>query len=356
MSISLPTPELSWRFQLQTRVTYTSVLQCAGDAIYTIITRLISEGWTCKGSCDGTTGAMDGVNRITAGNKFQTRFSGSAGAQSWIVLTDGDGADIVWSFNSAADDRVNYWWSPKGIATVAGTATNEPTATDQTRMTAFFTTTFVSMVGSGTSGDRLVSVWTTSDHKNFRVGIARSGVWVSCHGKETYTTATLGAGITLHPGFAFMYPGDSFTASNSNAYRGLLECCTTVSAAATDQFRTTGYRTDGGGTALTLARYTTIAGIVGAATNPDLGQYIGTVQLPLQGGSSYPLRRLGLISGTASHEGFVGKMKDWYFGHLDATIGSGSTYGTLAWIVMGGSLNCPGIIWPWDGTTTVVMS
>jgi hypothetical protein len=356
MAISLPTPELTWRFQLNTRITYTSVLQCSGDCIYTIITRLIAEGWTCKGSCDGTTGAMDGTNRITAGNKFQTRFSGSAGAQSWIVLTDGDGADIVFSFNSAADDRVNFWWSPKGIATVAGTATNEPTATDQSRVTAFFTTNFISMVGSGTSSDRLVNIWTTADHKNFRVAIARANAWVICFGKESYTPATLASGITLHPGFAFMFPGDSFTAQVGVANRGILEQCTTVSAAGTDQFRCLGYETDGGGFALDLARYTTICGIVGAATNPTLSQTLGTVQLPLQGGASYALRRLGLISGTSGHEGFVGKMKDWYYGHLDATIGSGVAYGTFQWYVMNGVANGAGFIWPGDGATGIVMS
>lgn len=356
MSISLPSPELTWRFQLQTRVTYTSVLQVTGDCIYTIITRLINEGWTCKGSCDGTTGAMDGVNRITAGNKFQTRFSGAAGAQSWIVLTDGDGADIVWSFNSAADDRVNFWWSPGGHAVAAGTPAQEPTATDQMRTFTVWTTAFVSMVGTATSGDRLVSVWTTADKKNFRVAIARANAWVICYGKETYTPATLGAGITLHPGYIFCFPGDSFTSVTGQAYRGMLGYAFGASSTAPDQFMTRGYRTDGAGAALELARYTLCAGIASSLNvSPDLGTLMNTQPI-LQGGASYILRRMGLVSQTSGHEGFVGKMKDWYFGHLAATIGSGATYGTLNWIVMNGVLNGGGFIWPWDGTTTVVMS
>lgn len=324
--------------------------------MYTLVTRLIAEGWTCKGSCDGTTGAMDGVNRITDGTKFRTRFSGSAGAQSWVVLTDGDGADLVWSYNSAADDRVNFWWSPGGHAAAAATPNQEPTATDQDRISAFFTTTFISLISSVASGDRLVSIWTTADRKNFRLAIARAGTFTTCCGKESYTPATLGAGVTLHPGYAHIFPGDGFTASAGTGWRGVVGNTSSVNVGQTDQFRCRGYRVDGGGALLDLARYTTFYGNSGPVANPGLDFCVGNVQSPLQGSASYPLRRLGLASATSGHEGNVGKMRDWYFGHVSGTIGSGVTYGPLQWIVVNGPTNGVGFIWPWDGSTTVVMA
>lgn len=355
MAISLPTPEVTWNFQLQTRVSYTSLNQVAAECVYTVVTRLIAEGWTVKGSCDGTTGAMDAVNRWTDYTKAQTRFNGVAGAQSWIVLTDAHGGNVVFSYNGATDDRYNFWWSPLGDVVINGTnSTYEPTATTQIRMNAYYTSTFMGLVGTGTSGDRLVSVWTTNDAKNFRVAIARAGNWQCCFGVEEYAPAVLGAGITLQPSFAWIYPGDSL---QNTSGRGLLGVATTPSANTFDQWRVMGYRTDGGGTELIYARTTKIIGA--AAGTPIVTTDTGRGETPeLQGGASYDMRSLGLYSQTSGHKGNVGRIRDWYWGTNNAP---GITYGTLEWIIVHGGSNTTdlteyGFAWPWDGATLVVMS
>lgn len=343
MSIGLPTPEVSWQFALQTRITYTSVVQCCGDIIYNLVQTLKTQGWTVKGSCDGTTGAMDGVDRWagTPANA-RVRFNGSAGAQSWFVLTDGDGANLGFSFNGAADDRYNVWWSPTGVAVAAGTANQEPTATDMIRLNAFFTSTPPTIAGSGTSGDRILSIWYTTDHKNFRCMVARSGAWVCGFGKEQYSAAQLGTGITLHPGFAwYLYGAVTNTRSGTND--------AAATAALNDQFRTTAYRTDGGGTALAVVRKMPWSGLSSTGTPTYLSST--TVAKALQGGSVYGMKRMSLESITTSHEGDIGKMKDWWIGR--SGVGDGDTYGSLQFIVIN-AVN--GFVWPWDGATAVVMT
>ncbi len=350
MAIALPTVEVSWSMNLFNRIAYASVNQVCGDVIYTVVKRLINQGWTVKGSCDGTTGAMDGVDRWTDVTKARVRFNGSAGAQSWFVLTDADGANVVFTYNAAVDDVYSMWWSPTGVAAAAGTPAQEPTATDKILNNKFFTTTPGTIVGTTTSGDRLVSIWTDSNH-SFRVAVAHNNGWKSLFGKERYTAGAVAAGITLHAGFMF-YINGGLTPLTSGA-RSLLNN-PVATGGVTDQWRCTSFRSNGGGIGLELSREVRLTGENGN-TGAVPGNWEGTT-MPMAGGTQYMMKRFGLFvawdsAGAGSQYGSIGKIKDWWMGKKADT--DGNTYGSNAFIVVNGS---GGLVWPLDGATVPVMN
>lgn len=350
MPIVLPDPAVAWNILACQRVTYVSVVQVMRDVIFKVKVELKARGWTVKGSSNGAAGGMDAVDRWVTAADAGTRFNGAGGAQSWIVLTDGDGADIVFSYNAAADDIYNIRVSPGGVATVAGTATFEPTIADSLDMNKFYTTTVGTIVNATASLDRLVSVWTSPDHKSFRVAIARNGTWVSMFGKERFTPATYAGGIVVHPGFAHYINGGAAAGTRGE---NILFANAAVTAAITAQIRTAARRTDGAGAVLQCARYCKVIG--SSTTAPTIGPDATdqqSVQADLQGAASYALRKMGLYSHTSSHIGDVGLMIDWFLGRITGA-GDGDTYGALRWIVMKAVL---GIVWPWDTTTVVAMS
>ncbi len=348
MPIALPVPETTWTILPCVQVLYTSLAQVCAESIFTIVKRLKAQGYTVKGSCDGVTGAMDGVDRWDVFAKAQVRFNGAAGAQSWFVLTDGDGADIVFSFNSATDDQYNFWVSYTGVAIAAGTPAQEPTATDQSRINAFYTAVSPNnptIVNEATSLPRRVSVWVRTDRKGFRVAIARNNVWVSKFGKDRHLAATYGAGVTVHPGHGFYMAGNGVDTGNSG--RIIMSSAATAANTRVQQFLITVRRTDTGSN-LSCAKYTRITGGVG----DPVWQWDTSVGQPsLQGGVSYQLRRYGIYAVAGGSDGDVGRFIDWYLGRHVVT--AGDTYGTLEWITIDPNF---GIIWPWDGVTVPVMS
>jgi len=124
-------------------------------------------GYTVKGSCDGTTGAMDGTNRITAATKWATRNNGSAGAQCWIVLADGAGINWCFSYNSASDGTLRLAHSTGGNYVAAGTPSNQPTATDECFDSA--SSDWVITATLGSRFDQVWHLWGSSDKKMFRI-------------------------------------------------------------------------------------------------------------------------------------------------------------------------------------------
>lgn len=348
MPITLPVPAVAWNILPCQRVTYASVLQVSRDVVFLIVKRLIAQGWTVRGSSNGAAAGMDGVDRWATAADAGTRFNGVAGAQSWFVLRDGDGADIVFSFNGATDDVWNFWVSLGGLA--IANATNvlyEPTATDAQTTNKFYTTTPGTIVGATASLDRLVSVWTRPDHRGFRVAVARNAAWISRFGKDAHTPATYASGITVHPGHAF-YINGSLSAAASGS---ILHSGSAVANAANLQFIVRTKRTDGAGVLVTCAKYTKVIGGNGNPGSIDQHTY-SAVQSTLQGAASYALRRYGIWSITATADGDIGLFVDWFLGRTTGS-SDGDTYGALQWI----TVDAPnGVIWPWDGATPVAMS
>lgn len=356
MPFTLPAKVVAWLRKLQTRLAYTSVNQSAGDAMYTIANELITtRGFTCKGSSTGTVAAMDGVFRWTGGNDAKTRGVGASAACSWVVITLAGGrGDVVFAYNAATDDVYNVWWSPSGVATVAGTATFEPTAADQVLLNKFYTTTPGTIVGTTTAGDRLVSIWSRPDKGGFRVAIARGGAWESLFGVDVLTQDTYGAGITLLDTTAF-YINGGFNANINTPNFTMLNGSGLANGGVTGQKRFVARRTDGGGASLECAHKMKIVGqaTTGATSNSGLDL---TFAPELQGGASFAMKRYGLYSVTTSHRGDVGTLIDWYLSRnvtAASPAADGDTAGALDWICVESTAS---MWWDWDGTTAVAMS
>lgn len=351
MPLALPAAQVAWNFELQKRCAYASVNQAAGDVMYEVAKELITDrAFTCKGSSTGAAAGMDGVFRWANGNDAKTRFNGSGGAQSWVVITLAGGrGDVVFSYNAAADDVYNVWWSPSGVVAVAGTATNEPTATDQVLLNKFYTTPGT-IVGSTAAGDRLVSIWSHPNKYGFRVAIARAGAWVSLFGVDQFTPDTYGTGITLLDVAGF-YINGAFNPSQNGTNLNLMNSSTSNATADNTQKRFICRRTDGGGTTLTdVSHKVKGVGESGSATAMTmLGDQGFTPEL--QGGATYLMKRYGLFSRLAGHRGDIGWLQDWFLSRQTAA--DGDTTGALAWICVESASS---MWWKWDGATAVVMS
>lgn len=85
-----------------------------------------SSPWTVVGSSDGTTGALDGVDRWTSGTLIDTNRG-----HAWIVLEQAGwngGGQVCWQWNGGA--VIWFFSSPLGTFS-GGSATARPTATDE---------------------------------------------------------------------------------------------------------------------------------------------------------------------------------------------------------------------------------
>lgn len=348
--MALPTLGTAWAFSLCNRITYASVVQVARDTMYLVKNFLVAHGHTVKGSCNGTTGAMDGVDRWASAADAGTRFNGAGGAQSWIVLTNADGSDTCFSYNSAADDIYRVAVSHAGDYVAAGTPAQQPTATNEQLVNTFFTTTtaFQTIVKSTASGDRLVSIWARTDGKGFRVAVARAGVWVTTFGNDRHSAVPYAGGVTVAP---------------SHGFGGAMETATLVSSFASDSPATAVANTMGprfvvmtnlGAKLASCAKGCEAQGLANASMTIDAGKNFAP---ELQGSTEYPLSRIGIYSTLASSRGKVGNLIDWWIGRITG-VADGDTYGNREFIVINALY---GLVWPWDGTpgvagTAVVMT
>lgn len=172
--MSLPTPVKTWNHNANNRITFVSNTQCMQDAIVAFKNELKTRGFTVKGSCDGTTGAMDGVDRLGG---FTVRGASPTAPQSWIVLehTGMGGVEILIAYQGAATTNMKLALSQSGVWTLAATATHQPTATDE----QIVMPNTGNLDGAATSGDRLWSTAISSDGSQVHLIIARAGVWVN---------------------------------------------------------------------------------------------------------------------------------------------------------------------------------
>ena len=360
MPFLVPGASIAFNKSLQNRIAWTGVSATTmGGVFYTIANHLINTcGFTCKGSCDGTTGAMDGVNRWTNAAAASTVFGGASGAQSWIVITLAGGrGDVVFSHNNKPNasgpqrgDIISFWWSPGGNAIVnAGGSTWEPTATDQIVLNGFYTNSLdpgCTIMGS-VAADKLVSVWAEPSKHGFRVAIASSGAFQSEFGVATVAQDQYGAGITVLDVVAFyMNGGLNFRTTPSTT----LNHQASAANQGTTQVLFRGRRTDGAGATLECARKMKVVG-QGLTTAID-PQIENTGFGGLQGGAMYSMKTVGLYSTSGSpNNGDVGTLMDWYASKVNAA--DGNTIGNLDWICVE---NTCSMWWPWDGATPVVMS
>lgn len=169
--MTTPVSAKSWAASMLVNqtITFISLLDTLGNYVVGNTNQMIAKGFTCVGSSNGVTAAMDGVNRCTLAAGFAVRATIAGAAQSWIVVSDGT-VQIKFTYKGASDDIATVAFSPGSLYVVAGTATFEPTATDERLI---ITTT--SIIGSTASGNRVFHVWIDSTHRLWRTAIMSAG-------------------------------------------------------------------------------------------------------------------------------------------------------------------------------------
>lgn len=320
--MALPTVVKTWSYSLNNRITFVSLTDTTQRYLFGIKDFLKTTGtYTIKGSASAGTGAMDGVDRWSTSASVTPQAANTTSSVAWVVLTDGNGCDICLSFVGGSADIARISFSPGGLYVAAGTANNTPTATDEQVIL-----TGVTLVNATASADRLWNGWVSSDKKLCRFNVARSGSWTGqVWGVELLTSSVIGPPAVFSP----VVWGFGLT-PNSGAF--------------TNQ------------TNMGLARIVVASVVFSTPARMMMEVFSGfaawaNILVEAQGGTAYPIFPVSIASVTTGVTGKIGALIDWWLGRTSIT--DGDTYGTLQFI----NVNiATGIIWPWDGSTTPVLT
>lgn len=151
----------TWTITPNVRNAYVSLVSMMGWWLYQNKLAMTTAGWTVVFSCDGTTGptnSSDTTDRWASSANCQTRATSAAAAQSWIVLANADGVQVLFAFQGASDDICRVSMSQGALFTLAGTTTNQPTATDE-----LIITNGTTVINATTSADRVMSIGCTTE-------------------------------------------------------------------------------------------------------------------------------------------------------------------------------------------------
>lgn len=317
---------------LNQTITFASLLTTLGTYVTGIANQAIAKGYTCAGSSNGVTAAMDGVNRCTLAAGFAVQAANTTTAQSWIVITAANGAQTCFAFVGATNDIARISCSPGGLFVVAGTATFTPTATDEV-----VGSSATSLIGNTASGNRVFNVQIDSAHNGWRAFIFRAGIvagpllFCELYDPQAYCTATIAVPV---------WCGAQAAASISSLG---------------NVFGTYSVNSIGGATRMTVSGTPTTVNMGGSgktlgnsATGQDnLAQELNSNQ--------FVNRSIGVSSVTATARGDVGNRFDWYYdqefkacGELDAS----KTWVMLNIAAAAGSSG--GTLWTWDSTVATV--
>jgi hypothetical protein len=333
----LPNYQKSWILGPNNRVAYVSLNDVMASLFFSIKSFLVTNGYTIKYTCNGTTGPTSGsdhTDRLITKANCTTRGAAAGNAQSFLVVTDGNGADILFAYQGGTDDLFKIMYSPGGLYTPAGTANQQPTATDETPVVVN-----ASIIGTNTLQDRVWHLWTTTDKKMFRCAVFKVGAHVYSFGVEQITSQVLAPASFVGPtiwGFGHI----NLVLSNGAG---------TPWNAVSGSYGTGNYV--GGSARLHTSADANTAlfggGVVFNGTN--LASFPFSTERPeLQNTELlYPLLK---GSNTVNFQGPVGTCIDWYFSYGGTSGGSvpaaGDPFGNLQWMTVGSAA-----IWPWDGTT-----
>lgn len=291
-------------------------------------------GYTVKGSSNGSTAAMDGTNRITAASNWGTNANSSSAAISWIVLTDGAGIDWCFAYNSASADIVRLSHSPGGNYTTAGTATFQPTATDE-----IFDAASGTWVQTGTSLDRVWHMWGSSDKKMFRAAVYRNGTLGYIAGEKFTSAIVSPATLTLASGGGV-----------NGALKIYINAQTLNSWISGYVAATTGGLTR----AHSYGADNNIKTQAGGESAAAVANFFGFERPGLQGGLGdliFPVQWYCLTGGS---DGKLGSAVDmWYvYTNSNSVPNTGDVFGSNQFMSLGGG----GPLLPLDGATTPVTS
>lgn len=273
-----------------------------------------SNHWTCLGSSDSTTAALDNTNRWTTIAKLV--FSGGSNPHSWIVLKQAGASNVqlLIDLHYFSGQQFDVYLSFAGFT--GGSTTARPTAADE------------KVIGSGaipfspSSASYRLHVWSSTD------GAATYVVLYSVNAQMFFmaigATQNVPTALTwTNPVWATCQWGGSalkFSNIGSNAFSwGLL-------GAGTPAWCSFSLTTE----------YTGPVGVITTSQN-----------YPDDDTGEYPFTPIGLFSTTASHRGRKATIVDLWWG--ESSNNSGDNYpgsGTLYQFVQYGDLT-----FPWDSAT-----
>jgi hypothetical protein len=243
----------------------------------------------------------------------------------WVILTDGNGVQILLAFQGSGDNTARITMSVGALFVVPATTTNTPTATDDIAYPGS-----IDVVGVSASADRVWNGWVSSDAKLCRFIVFRQNVIAgSAWSVQRATSVVSGSQVTWSP------PVIMFTHDNSNDL--------------------------GTGTAPGRMRAslqgvgTTVLGRVGceqlanAFANTNNG-FMG-IKGPLQDARGYPAILMAIGSDTSPGQGKYADLIDQWaaFATSIATLYGTSANQFIALTQCGGST--VRLLWPWDGST-----
>ncbi len=333
--MSTPILKKSWTISANNRISFVSLNDTMSKYLFGVKEFLKTHGYTVRGSSNGSTASpantlvSDGVDRWTTAANVTTRGAASANAQSWTVLRDATGVDILLAYQGATDDVARISFSVGQLFTTQATGTFQPTATDEAVMLSALT-----LINATTSADRVWFGWVDNQSKLCRFAVARSGVFTGqLWGVERlFSIVNLSGllGVTWVPttfGFGFS-PG-----------AGVLNTGTTMGIA-----RTTG--------ASTVQNAAVTLGVEQLqASNTVFTQ----TKVELQGGFAYSLFPLSVGSTTSNTRGKLGNLTDWWLGRTSGSA-DGDMYNEKRLICAGNIAGASSLAWPWDGSTSPVLT
>lgn len=296
----------SWTITPNLSRTFVSLIDTAGWFAFENLTALLANGWSMKWSTangTGPTGAGDNTDRITNAAAFATRATVAAAAQSYFVITNVDGVQILVAYQGATDDVIRIAYSPSGAYALAGTTTNQPTASDEVVISAGNT-----VVNATASANRTMSIWCGDSSRHWRcvvfrqsaitvaltiekcISLCESGVLSPNYFGSRYTTASRSSAAGTPIG------GVSSTAVGS---AGWLGAAARVTTAATSRIVRVGggevVVSAGPGAAVTI-------GSTFITDKPALQNNTGSPVLPLYWSGER----------TTNFDGFFGSPIDWW--------------------------------------------
>lgn len=321
--MALPTITRTWTISPNNRIQYVSLNDTMARYLFGIKQFLVAGGYTVRGSSDGSAGAMDLTDRWITFANVTTRGASAAAPQSWIVLRDGNGVDILLAYQGASDDVCRISFSPGQLFAAAVTPTHQPTAADEQLVKAAATA-----IGVSATIDRIWFGWRSSDNKACRFAIARNNAWLGFQwGIEDFTHALVAPAVISPPVWGFaLQTGTSYVRTSTQAgvsrvvISGTPYSCTAILA---------------------------------IETFADSAIFASTIKPELQG--AYLVHPISVGSSTSGARGKLGNLIDHWTGRSDAE--HGVTYGLLQFLSVGNYVFTGGSsgLWPWDGATTPVL-
>lgn len=329
MPQQLPPASNGWLFSPNNRISFVSLNDTMARLLFGIKNFLVATaGYTVKYTSTGSTGpssASDHTDRWLSFSNCATRGTAAGTNQSFAVLTDGNGCDLLLTYQGASDDIARISFSPSGLFVPAGTSTQQPTATDE-----LVVLTGTSLVGGTASLDRVWHAMATKDRRSLRFFIYRAGSLMNSVGLELcLTNGVIDNGVSFNP------PVVGWATSQA-----------TINAAPSNGSVVGPGTTNNGG----IARINSTSVAVGGCGESYLGSLVGTsLTLDLQGGGPVVVP-VGFATSTASVAGKIGNRIDCWFGYWTGVPQQGDALGDLTHVFFGTGIH------PWDGVSYPVVA